>query len=76
MSDAGLTCLRYVNSNANADRDALFASRSVSGSFVKGYENVGLVLLMRRSRVEFVGLVMSQRSVEKEEDGDVDGEVE
>ena len=32
--------------------------------------------LMRRLRVEDVGLVMCQRSVEKEEDGDVDGDGE
>lgn len=61
-----------MNSKLNALSRGSFVLLSDKGTLEKGYEKIVLLFEMRRSNVEFVGDVICQVRVEKEESGEVD----
>lgn len=60
-----------MNSKLNALSRGSFVLLSDKGTLEKGYEKIVLLFEMRRSNVEFVGDVICQVRVEKEESGEV-----
>lgn len=71
IAASGTTCFRYVNSKLNALSRGSLVLLSDKGTSEKGYEKIVLLFEMRRSNVEFVGDVIRQVRVEKEESGEV-----